>query len=285
MKILRFTCALLLLALASASAQIKVEVTLTQNQFLANETLTAAVRVSNLSGKTITLGAEADWLKLSVESREGGIVSKLGEVPVVGEFKLDSSQAGTKRVDLAPYFSLVRPGRYTVRATVRVPGWEQEFTSTPAAFDIIQGAKLWEQEFGVPATNAATLEPEMRKYVLQQANYLKQLQLYVRVTDSGGDKTFNVRSIGRVVSMSQPETQVDAASRLHILWQNGARAFAYRVVNPAGEVLVQQTYDYTATRPKLRLDDSGKIIVAGGARRVTRDDLPAPAPEKPVAKP
>ncbi len=277
MKFLRLTCGLLLLALGAAHAQIKVEVTLAQSQFLANETLMAAVRVSNLSGKSLTLGAELDWLKISVESRDGGIVSKLGELPVQGEFTLASSKAGIKRLDLAPYFSLVQPGRYTVRATVRVPGWEQEFTSAPASFDIIQGAKLWEQEFGVPATNPSALPPEMRKYVLQQANYLKQLQLYVRVTDSAGSKTYSVRSVGRVVSFSQPESQVDAASRLHILWQNGARAFAYRVVNPAGEVTVQQTYDYTTTRPKLRLDESGKIIVTGGARRLTREDLPATA--------
>lgn len=283
MKFLRPSLALLLLSLTGGVAQIKVQVVPAQAQFLPGEALAVAVRVSNLSGKSLALGADNEWLTVSVESREGFIVSKLGDVPVQGEFTLDSSKVAIKRLDLAPCFSLLQPGRYTVTATVRVPGWDQEFTSPAATFDIIQGAKLWEQEFGVPAPNAAAGEPEVRKYVLQQANYIKQLQLYVRVTDGAGGKTFSVRSIGRMVSFSQPEPQLDQLSQLHVLWQTGARAFAYRLVNPDGEVLAQQTYDYTTTRPKLRLNEEGKIIVVGGARRVTRDDLPAtgPVPAKP----
>lgn len=278
MKMFQTGFFLLLLSLSTAIAQVTVEVVPAQAQFLPDESLFVKVRVSNLSGKTLELGADQEWLKLSVESREGFVVTRLGEVPVQGEFTLDSSKAAVKRLDLAPCFSLLRQGRYTVTATVRVPGWEQEFSSPPVAFDIIQGTKLWEQEFGVPSTNAAAGEPEVRKYVLQQANYLKQLQLYVRVLDGAGAKTFSVRSIGRLVSFSQPETQLDKFSRLHVLWQTGARAFAYRIVNPDGEVIGQQTYDYTATRPKLRMNEDGKIIVSGGARRLTRDDLPASAP-------
>ena len=278
MKMFRFGFSLLLVSLLPAAAQIKVEVVPAQAQFLPDEELTLAVRVSNFSGKTLQIGADADWLKLSVESRDGFIVSKLNDAPVQGEFTLVSSKVAIKHVDLAPYFSLLKPGRYTVTATVRIPGWEQEFSSAPAAFDIIQGVKLWEQEFGVPATNAAAGEPEMRKYALQQANYLKQLQLYVRVTTAAGGKTFAVRSIGRMVSFSQPEPQVDKFSRLHVLWQTGARAFAYRIVSPDGGLIVSQTYDYTTTRPKLRVDEDGKISVAGGARRLTREDLPANSP-------
>lgn len=283
MKIFRSGCALFLLSLSAALAQVTVEVVPAQAQFLPNEEIPLAVRVSNLSGKTLILGADQEWLKLSVESREGFVVSKSGEVPVQGEFALDSSKVAVKRLDLAPFFSLLRPGRYTVTATVRVPGWEQEFSSPPAAFDIIRGTKLWEQEFGVPSTNAAAGDPEVRKYVLQQANYLKRLQLYVRVSDSAGAKTFGVRSVGRMVSFSQPEPQLDKFGRLHVLWQTGARAFAYRIVNPEAEVILQQTYDYTTTRPKLRLNEDGKIFVGGGARRLTRDDLPAnaPTPAKP----
>jgi hypothetical protein len=59
-----------------------------------------------------------------------------------------------------------------------------------------------------------------------------------------------------------------------VLWQNSARGFAYRVVNPAGEIVGRETHDYAGTRPKLRADEDGKIGVAGGVRHPTRDDLP-----------
>jgi hypothetical protein len=283
MKIFRLALGCLLLSLFSTRAQITVEVVPEQAQFLACEDLIVAVRVSNMSGKTLQLGAAVDWLKLSVESRDGFVVSRSSEVPVQGEFTLESSKRAVKRVNIAPHFSLSKPGRYNIIATVRIPGWEQEFLSPPGTFDIIRGLKLWETEFGLPTTNAAAGVPEVRKFVLQQANYLKQLQLYVRVTDNLGEKTLAVRSIGRMVSFSAPEAQVDKFSRLHVLWQTGARGFAYRTVNPDGEVIVSQTYDYTTSRPKLRLKDDGEITVSGGQRRLTRDDVPAATP--PVAPP
>jgi len=187
---------------------------------------------------------------------------------------------------LAPCFSLTRPGRYSVTATVRIKDWDKEFSSPPAKFDIIVAAKLWEQNFGVPSqTNQS---PEVRKYSLQQANYLKQLMLYVRISDPDDTKIFRVVAIGGMVGFSQPEPQVDKRSNLHVLWQNGARAFAYRVVNPDGEIIVSQTYDYASTRPRLRIKDDGKITVNGGLRRITREDLPpaeAAAPPKVVALP
>src|SRR5207249_11768589 len=70
-----------------------------QDQFLPGETLPAAVRISNRSGQTLRLGAEEDWLTFSVEARESAVVAKIGEVPVRGEFVVESSQRATKHVD------------------------------------------------------------------------------------------------------------------------------------------------------------------------------------------
>ena len=273
MKIFRVILFLLLLPLVRLSAQVTIEAVPVQEQFLPGEALTVAVRITNLSGQSLHLGDDADWLKLSVESKDGFIVSKLNDVAVQGAFTLDSSKVATKRVDVATGFNLTRAGRYTVTATVSVKDWDKEFSSPPATFDIIQAAKLWEQNVGVPDKTGAS--PEVRKYALQQANYLKQLKLYVRVTDADDAKVFRVVDIGPMVSFSQPEPQLDKFSNLHVLWQTGARGFAYRVVDPDGQIIVRQTYDYTATRPKLRVADDGKVVVAGGARRLTRDDFPA----------
>ena len=273
MKIFRVSLCLLLISLVRLSAQVTIEAVPAQEQFLPGEPVTLAVRITNLSGQSLHLGDDADWLKLSVESKDGFIVSKLNDVAVQGAFTLDSSKVATKRVDVATGFNLTRAGRYTVTATVRVKDWDKEFSSPPATFDIIQAAKLWEQNVGVPDKTGAA--PEVRKYALQQANYLKQLKLYVRVTDADDAKVFRVVDIGPMVSFSQPEPQLDKFSNLHVLWQTGARGFAYRVVDPDGQIIVRQTYDYTATRPKLRVADDGKVVVAGGARRLTRDDFPA----------
>jgi hypothetical protein len=274
MKMLRLGLAVWLLSRLALSAQVKIEVVPEQDQFLPGETLTVAARVSNLSGQSLELGGEPDWLTFSVESRDGLVVAELAKAPVQGEFTLDSSKVAIKRVDLAPCFNLTRPGRYTVTAAVRIRAWNQEFSSKPRSFDIIQGAKLWEQEFGLP--QPGNQSPEVRKYVLQQANYLRQLKLYIRITDLADTRVFRVFAIGPMISFSQPQPQVDKSSNLHVLWQTGARAFAYRVINPDGDVIVRQTYDLIGSRPRLQFGEEGKVIVHGGARRVTRDDLPAP---------
>ena len=61
---------------------------------------------------------------------------------------------------------------------------------------------------------------------------------------------------------------------MHLLFQIGARSFNYSVVNPDGQLIARQTYEYTATRPVLKADKEGNIIVAGGIRRLTANDLP-----------
>ena len=284
MKLTGLTLGVLLSPLLQMSAQVTVEVTLEQEQFLGGEALPAAVRITNRSGQTLRLGTEPDWLTFLVESRDGFIVVKTGEVPVLGEFTLESSKVATRRVDLAPYFAISHPGRYNVTATVRIKAWDATLNTKPKSFDIIQGAKLWSQEFGVPAgANATNQSPEVRKYTLQQANYLRtQLRLYLRLTDAAESKVIKVFSMGPMVSFSEPEPQLDKFSNLHLLYQNGARSFSYTMVSPDGDVLVRQTYDYSNTRPRLQTDQDGKFSVAGGARRVTSNDWPPKSSEQEV---
>ena len=287
MKLTGLTLGLALAPLLPVSAQVTAEVTLEQEQFLGGEALPAAVRVTNRSGQTLHFGSEPDWLTFLVESRDGFIVVKNGEVPVLGEFTLESSKVATRHVDLAPYFALPRPGRYHVTATVRVKEWDATLTTQPKSFDIIQGAKLWSQDFGVPAAAGVTNQlPEVRKYTLQQANYLRtQLRLYLRLTDAAESKVIKVFSLGPMVSFSQPEPQLDQFSNLHLLYQNGARSFSYIVVTPDGDVVVRQTHEYANSRPRLQIDRDGKFVVAGGMRRVSSNDVPAPKSPPEEVKP
>ena len=257
-------------------AGVSVEIVLDQGQFLPGEELKAAVRITNLSGQALQLGTDKEWLMFFVDGRDGYIVSKHGEVPVEGEFVLESRLVGTKRVNLAPCFDLTKSGRYSVTAVLKLPQWDRTVTSPPKSFDIINGAKLRELEFGVPP-NPGQIGgvPEVRRYVLQSAIYLKQMKLYFRLTDASGAKTFVVFPLGPSVSFSNPETQLDPGSNFHVLHQTGARAFNYCKIDPNGKLLARKTYEYTKdSRPSLRLNEDGEIIVWGGVRMIGRDDFP-----------
>jgi hypothetical protein len=275
MKVPGLGTLLLLASLVPLRAQVSVEVTQEQHQFLQGEALPVAVRITNRSGQTLHLGADEDWLSFSIESRDGMSVAKIGDVPVKGEFELESSHVATKRADLVSYFAPMTPGHYGIVATVHVKDWNREIASLPLFFDIIDGAKLWEQEVGVPAVaGVSNSAPELRKYILQQANYLRgQIRLYLRVADSYG-KTYRVLPVGTLVSFSRPEPQVDKFSHLHVLYQNGPSTFSYSVFDLDGMVLARQTYEYQSTRPRLRMDDDGTVFVFGGTRRLTSSDIP-----------
>jgi len=287
MKLFGWSLALVLLAMLPAAAQVTVEVELEQEQFLVGESMPVAVRITNLSGQTLRFGNRPDWLTFSIESRDGFIVIKNSEAPVLGEFTLESSKVATRRVDLGPHFSLTRFGRYIVSATIQITEWGVQTTSKPTHFDVIRGTRLWSQEFGVPApTDSTSQPPEVRRYTLQQANYLNsQIRLYLRLTDASEARVFKVFPIGEMRSVSKPEPQLDKECNLHILYQNDARSFSYNVVNPNGDLVLRQTYNYVHSRPRLKMSDRGTIAVIGGVRRVLPSDIPPPKLDDEEPKP
>jgi hypothetical protein len=275
MSILRLAAVLLLAFAAVAHAQISVEVIMDQDQYLRDEDLPVKVRVVNRSGQTVRFGPEMDWLSFHVESRDGKVVQRNGELPGGEAFTLESSMVATRLVDLSRAYRFELPGRYSVAAVVKMKDWNEEFPSKARPFEIVHGTKLWEQEFGIPSEGGGA--PEMRKYILQQAHYQKRLMLYLRVTDAGERFTYRCQPVGALVSVSRPEAQVDRASNLHLLFQMGARSFRYTVYNPAAELQLRQTHDYGRSRPALRMNEAGGIFVNGGARRILADDVPPPA--------
>lgn len=259
------------MAVGAGRAQVTLELLLDQQQFLRDESMVVQVRIINRSGQTLRLGQDPDWLTFSIEQRDGHPVLRLGEVPVAGPFEVESATVADRKFDLMPYFDLSVPGRYRVSAFMKIKDWGVTVASEPREFDIIRGAKVWEEEFGVPAPSGL---PEVRKYILQRAVHIRQLRLYARVTDPAENRTFRVVSLGPLTSFSRFEAQIDKNSQLHVLFQIGARTFAYTVLDPDGTVLLRQTYLYGASRPRLQVDEQGRISVTGGVRQPAPDDLP-----------
>jgi len=256
----------------AASAQVNVELVLDQEQFLRSESLPIRLKISNFSGQTLRFGHQPDWLSFTIEAQEGKPLSKTSDIPMPKPFVIDSAKTASLRTDLMPHFDLSEPGHYTIRARVKVPQLEKELTTETKTFDIVTGTKLWEKEVGVPGTQPLVV----RKFALQQANFLKKLRLYVRVTDPGESKVYRVVPLGTLLSFSAPEPLVDQSSQLHILFQSGPRSFLYSVIAPDGEQILRQTYDQTTTRPRLRAEEDGRVAVYGGARRILLSDLPPP---------
>lgn len=278
---IRIFAVVMVAAALQTGAQVSVEVLTEQDKFLPAEAVPVAVKIVNRSGRTLTLGDQPDWLTFSVEGRDGFVVEKTGEVPLLGGFKLESGEVATRRADLAPYFALTRTGGYRIEATVQLRELGGQVTSKARNVDVIEGALLWTQEFGVPTEPGATNQPlEIRRYTLLKANYLKsELRLYFRVTDEASGRVLKVFPIGPMVSFGEPSAQLDKQNNLHMIYQSGRVASLYAKITPEGEILRRETYEYTGARPRLTADDSGNITVVGGVRRPNTKDIPAPPDE------
>lgn len=264
-------------AVLTAAAQVKVDVRFDGEQFIANEPLIARVRIINDSGSTLRLGEDADWLTFTIETTDGHPVRSLRPPKVEGEpFNLESSHTATARVDLAPAFDLTQTGKYKVVASVKVPAFNTRFASGGRDFYIVSGSRMWERKFGVPSHVAAADTnglPELRKYMLIQAMSGKDTKFYVRLADEF-EKNIRVIPIGTLVSFSRPEPQIDKWSNLHVLYQIGARTFTYFVVNPDGLLISRETHEISDTRPYMATTEEGRIVIRGGNRRPSIDDVP-----------
>jgi hypothetical protein len=272
----RLILCLALLSGFPAFAQIEVRLKPVQQAHLPGEEIQVAVQISNFSGRLIELGTEPDWIRFGIESLDGWVVNRLTDPPDSGSFKLDTSLRGTLYYDVQPLFDVSTPGRYRLTASVRTASGE-EVLSPPTTFDVIKGSRIWEREVGIASDDGQTTL-ERRKFIVQQANYLRSLKLYVRITDSSESRTFKVLPVGSTIATSRPQFVVDQLSRLHLVHQTSVDDYYYHIIDPDGTIALRQVYVYTDRRPELRVNDKREVGVIGGSRKVTRSDLPKAEP-------
>ena len=264
-----FVC---LLPFQLAQGQVTVELEFDKETFIADEPMMASVRITNFSGQTLKFGQDNHWLMFSIEKRDGFLVDQVGNPNVTGEFEVPNASRGTRRVNLAPYFEVNKPDRYSVVATVFCRELQEVLKSHPTVVSIIRATTLWEKEFGFSGADPQAYE--VRKYSLIRVLNNNQLELYVRVATRDNSRVFGVFPVGNLVSFGSPEAQIDRLSRLHLLQQYAARSFRYLVVTPDGELMIRRRYDYTRSRPRLEPDATDLITVVGGVRVPVGTDLP-----------
>lgn len=274
-----------LTAFLSAHAQVKVELLLDQKQYLLKESLPVGVRVVNHSGRTLTFSG-TNWLSFTVEDHDNFVVKQLQDSPPPQKMSVETSYMATQWIDVGRTFDFSENTSYRLRARVHIDEWNENIFSDPIEFEIVKGTMLWEQQIGIPRDPSQP--PEIRKYIVQQANYLKDLQLYVRVTDATEKVVYAVIRLAPMVQISQPEAQIDTLNRLHVLTQIGMRQFMHFCIDPDGHLVLRNTYRVAGRRPKLEVTQDGGVYVNGGSRMLRKDDIPPspllsePLPERPT---
>lgn len=260
--------AALLSAVLGLQAQVDVKLEFEQSQFLASETAEVTLRVANFTGSPLKLGERPGWLRFSVENVNGSVVNRMSEVEETGSFTLKPSTRGTMRFNLAPLFKLDQVGRYTVTATVVTGGAEEHVITAPVEFEIMRGVTLWEREFGVAGSPGIR-----RKYVIQQANYLKRARLYACISDATGSVNYKVVQLGTIVSFNPPAMSMDSQNRLHVLHQFGADDYLHHRIDADGTISIRNIYGSRGSRPELGVNDEGDVAVVNARRKPSPGDI------------
>lgn len=267
---------------SAARAQIELRLATEREFFLPGEELDVAVKVANFSGGPLTLGEQPDWIRFTVERSDSGVVNKLSEVSESGSFTLEHATVGTLHFDLMPHFVLDRPGNYRVVAQATTPKSAEIYSSEAKTFEIVSGVRLNpDRVLGVTLPDGTIVK---RKYILQQVNFLRKLQLYLRVTDGEENRIFKVTKLGPVVTFDPPRWVVDRQNCFHVLHRIDANTSAYHMFEPDGQAVRRELHRYTTTTPELRVNEAGEVAVIGGVRRPSPGDIPAPGTNRPPAK-
>lgn len=274
-----FAVALLCAGGAALAQQTQVAVVIEEDQVLAHEDLVVAVKISNFSGRTLKLGQDNRWLRFFVTAEDERPVEKFLDPPVEGEFEVASSQMATRRVNIAPFFSIGRPGAYRVTAIVKLDALGVEQMSDGVSFSVVSGRKLWEQEFGLGRPGAE----ETRRYSLIQSTHKERLMLYARVEDVEDHRVLRTVAVSGMTSFNEPQALVDREGFLHVLCQFGARSANHSIVDPHGAYVSRDIYDFSPSRPMLKADPNGKVLVMGGMLR--QRSAPVMTAQPPPAEP
>lgn len=280
MKFLLAAVSTVFFAFCSQAQVVVVDIVSQQDEFLPNEQMSIGVRIANTSGRELHFGRDNDWLSIEVTSLEERKVDALKELPVAGEFTVESPMRLVKLFDIAPYFDMNRSGRYFITARVRIRegGWSQEVSSGPTPIDIVTGLTVWEGTFGASGQAGPDGAPEVRKYALQKVNlFNSKMKLYLRLTSQDEFKVFRVVPIDYMTSFSKKEAKMDKYNNLHVLLQTHravARDWNYSVFGDDGRLILRRTYNADQTQPNLKPDEEGLVRVVGGMRRISRSDYP-----------
>ena len=269
------------LVVSRAGAQIQLDIKLARLQYIAYEPVIATVGITNLAGRDVELRdtlAQA-WFGFEITGEEGQPIAasrtKLAQPPL----HIEAGKRVTQKINLTPLYAVNELGIYHVRAYVHFNDLDRFFYSQRKAFTVTDARPIWQKTVGVPDQGSAA--GRVRTYSLMTNRFPNHTSLYVRVEDKDTGIVYATESLGRIISMDEPQAQLDRENHLHVLHCAGPRSWAYTQIGLNGEILARSAYLEAKSRPRLFQAAGGDIVVKGG---LSQDVVNRAAASKPVPK-
>ena len=257
-------CALSLIALP-AQGQIQLDIKFARLQYIAYESVIATVGITNLAGRDIELNdtGEQRWFGFEITGSEGQPIAESNTKMAQPPLRIEAGKRVTQKINLTPLYAVHDLGTYHVRAYLHFADLNRFFYSQRKVFEITDARPIWQRTVGIPTDASAS--GNTRTYSLLMNRFPNYTGLYVRVEDKDTGIVYATESLGHIISMDEPQAQLDRENQLHVLHCSAPRSWAYTRIGLNGEMLARTPFLETKTRPRLFHSAEGEVIVKGGA--------------------
>ena len=196
-----------LLSAGCAYAQMSVSLDLNQRVYIVGEAIRADLRVVNHATTPFVVGPggfrqNALFFQI-VDSHHEMLESAQAQVPMISELVLPGSETYRGAFELDEWYPLGRPGSYIVTAMVRRD--DRRYDSVSRAIDIVPGLEL------KTAIQLFADRPDSQRklslvyFMRKQSEYL-----FLRITDTPGDRTWSTLELGQLLRTTPPTIEVSA---------------------------------------------------------------------------
>jgi hypothetical protein len=259
--------ALFLAAAASTQAQLRVTLAAERSTFLLYEPMVVTVQIANTSGERILLNSGAQdrpWMSFLVRSVDGRKART--EQPLTLEpLSLEPGQSRLLSVDLTPVYAVRETGQYTVQASIQPPG-RQAYLTDALVLSVGKGDTIWSKYYVDGGSK--------RVVSLIRFMHLRDVSLYLRVEEPQENLVYSTTRLGKLISFTSPQVELDGNRGIHIVHPVGARLYRYTRANAEGAILSQEDRESGATQPALAVRPGGVVQFVGGIEQKQRTERP-----------
>ena len=249
---------------ACAHAQIQIDLKLARLQYIAYEPVVATVGITNHAGRDIDLrdGDGQAWFGFEITGAEGQPIAATTTNTSQPPLRIEAGKHVTQKINLTPLYAVHEFGAYHVRAYIHFADLNRFFYSPKKVFEVTDARPIWQRTVGIPEDVA--IPGSVRTYSLLTNRFPTHTALYVRVEDKDTGIVYATESLGRVISMDEPQAELDRENRLHVLHCAAPRSWTYSEIGLNGEVVAHSSLIETKTRPRLFHNSDGSVAVRGG---------------------